>query len=303
MPRCSSEALSGGAAAWRWWRRSSGSSSLYSRFRFYPVVVFGSRSPDLIGWIWDVLALVFSAALHLWVWRRVEDLRRGISDNKAVFPSCCLVRLPASGGCTAASLRCDQFPWWEVLGWIQAEDNSSNKLAGSGGSGVGGWRSESPFVACLGDEEDGGSGSLACWRLDLHQGCVAASPGSFITAATASPPFFLAKWWPLPPLSLATVSRSASVGFHLPPGLGAISEALWLVRSRLPPLHPKWCVPGDVEVACVQACFRRAGEGAGPDCFSFFLDEVLTAKFLALCVISLFYVALSVRCNSSVDYE
>ena len=107
----------------------------------------------------------------------------------------------------------------------------------------------------------------------------------------------------LSPLSLATVLSCRRLWSSQPPGLVAMSEALRAAGSVLPPLLPKWFVPGEVEDGCAASLFRRTVEGAGLDCVSCYAFRVLCANCKVWFVISVSLGALSVKCNLSVDYE
>ena len=88
-----------------------------------------SRLLDSIGWIWHALAAVASAVLLRWreLWQ-ADELKLGISVNKAVFPSLYLMRPLASGGGVGAVRFCGMFPWWE-LQWRRLAQGTFNKLA------------------------------------------------------------------------------------------------------------------------------------------------------------------------------
>ena len=54
---------------------------------------------------------------------------------------------------------------------------------------------------------------------------------------------------------------------------------------------------------CVASQFRHAGEGAGSHCVVLNLSEVICANCMAMCVISAFLEALSVKCNPSIENQ
>ena len=86
-----------------------------------PYVEKWSRSPDPIGWIRCALVQLRLLAMLRWA-RRVAEFGRGISVIKAVLPSCCLMRLLASGDCILAR-RSGELPWWEMRRRLDAEGN------------------------------------------------------------------------------------------------------------------------------------------------------------------------------------
>lgn len=233
----------------------------------------------------------------------MEEPGRGISANKAVFLSCCLARLPASGGHALALTLGGELPWWETH-WrhVAAGNSSNNRLVFCSrlGSVAGGL--DSSLLARLGDEKEVDSDARVYNCFDLQQGSASASLGSFLTTTPFSSPFSMAGWRSLPPRTSTTDTRLASEGMNQPPGLVGAAEALRLVRSMLPSPLPEWCVPDEVEIGCVELRVRRAGDGAGPDCFFILCSEVLSANIMGWFVIPNFYVALYVSCNSSVDF-
>ena len=96
--------------------------------------------------------------------------------------------------------------------------------------------------------------------------------------------------------------RPALDGHLQPPGLVATAEALAGSAVSSPFVAPSGFVPGGGEGDCT-AALSSGGQGAGLDCFSNFLIEVMCAICGGLFVISTFFESLIVKCISAAEME
>lgn len=264
-------------------------------------MAYGSRTLDLIGWIWRVFLWFFSTVL-LWMQYCVQELGGGISVNKAVFPFmrcesqefwnlfCCLEEV------TTQVIKLRRME--EKICIVSSTTSSITRFVNRGSVG-GGTNRGAASVARRGGESRDGVPICASLLVESQQGRSFTSPGRFLTAALFSSLFNMAEGRPFPPSSPVTVfsgrrykdllNLQAAMPQRRPFCIGVAS-------SRF--LVPSGSIPGDVEVDCVELRMHHAGEGAGPNCFSLFRCKVLCISCEGLFVIFIFLESFYVNCSS-----